>query len=399
MGRLLYDLKLVNQRSYDKLAREATASGKSSFAFAWVMDSTAEERARGVTVDIATNTFETALTRFTILDAPGHRDFIPNMIAGASQADFAVLVIDASTNAFESGLRGQTKEHALLVRSLGISRVIVAINKMDSANWSQPRFEEVKTQMQAFLITAGFKSDALAFVPVAGLTGGNVATAPPTSTMPWYKGGTLVSALDTSAPPDRVRSITSPFRLTIADVFRGGITNPLSISGRLDAGNTQIGDVVLTMPSGLNATVRGIEVDAEPAEYAVAGQIATLHLADIDASALRPGDVLCDVQEPVKNVRAFTARILAFETVVPGAVDCHRGRLHVPARVSEFIAGMTRDGVEVKGKRPRVVKAGALARVRVEIEGRGAPLEKGTRVVLRSEGVTVAAGLVEGLVV
>ena len=192
MGRLLYDLKVVDQRSIDKYRKDASNMGKSSFALAWVMDSTSEERERGVTVDIAMNHFETDKTKFTILDAPGHRDFIPNMIAGASQADFAVLVIDAATNSFESGLKGQTKEHALLVRSMGVQRVIIAVNKMDTTSWNEDRFTEIKQQMTAFLTSAGFQAKNLAFIPCAGLTGDNIVTPIPEAAS-WYKDSSKVS--------------------------------------------------------------------------------------------------------------------------------------------------------------------------------------------------------------
>ena len=164
MGRLLYDLKVIDQRSIDKLRKEAETIGKSSFALAWVMDETSEERSRGVTVDIATNYFETEKTRFTILDAPGHKDFIPNMISGASQADFPVLVIDASTNSFESGLKGQTKEHIMIARSMGMQHIIVAVNKMDTVGWSKSRFDEIAKRMTAFLTEASFLEKRITFI-------------------------------------------------------------------------------------------------------------------------------------------------------------------------------------------------------------------------------------------
>lgn len=400
MGRLLYDLKAVTERDYTKLARDSSAIGKSSFAFAWVMDSTAEERTRGITVDIATNTFSTEKTNFTILDAPGHRDFIPNMIAGASQADFAVLVVDASTNAFEAGFgaRGQTREHALLVRSMGIARVVVAVNKMDatSPKWSQQRFEEVRRCMESFLVGAGFKQANISVIPVAGLTGENVTRKvdDENSDAAWYQGRTLVEELDASEPT--IRNINEPLRMTIADVFRGSVTNPISISGRLDSGNVQIGDVIQAMPASETATVKAIDLDNEAVDYCVAGQIATLHLADIDAVHLRPGDIVCDPQnKPVRNVKGFSAKILAFETVMPGAVDVHKGRLHAEAKVDELVAVLGKGG-EVEKKKPRVVKPGSLARVKVVLE-RALPLDVGNRVVIRSEGSTLAAGLVEAV--
>ncbi|KAJ9661587.1 hypothetical protein H2201_006443 [Coniosporium apollinis] len=390
MGRLLYDLKVIDQRSLDKLRKEADAIGKSSFALAWVMDQTSEERSRGVTVDIATNSFETEKTRFTILDAPGHRDFIPNMIAGASQADFAILVIDAGTNSFESGLKGQTKEHALLVRSMGVQRLIVAVNKMDMVSWSEDRFQEISQQMSAFLTSAGFQPKNVTFVPCSGLTGGNVVNPPAEGTMPWYTGQTLVQELDASETTKR--AIEQPLRLSIFDIFRGGVTNPLSVAGRIAAGSLQVGDQVLAMPSGEKATIKGIEIDNAAADWAVAGQMVTLHLTDIDPVHLRYGDVLCSPSNPIKNVKSFTAKILAFEHVLPMSVEVHQGRLNVAATVSRLVALLDKATGEVTKKKPRAIQPGAVARVVVELEN-AIPLEG--RVILRAGGSTVAAGLIE----
>ncbi|KAF2257905.1 hypothetical protein CC78DRAFT_622251 [Lojkania enalia] len=392
MGRLLYDLKVIDQRSVDKLRKEAETIGKSSFALAWVMDQTSEERSRGITVDIATNHFETDKTRFTILDAPGHKDFIPNMIAGASQADFAILVIDASTNSFESGLKGQTKEHALLVRSMGVQRLVVAVNKMDTVSWSHDRFEEISQQMTAFLTTANFSEKSITFIPCAGLTGENVAQKVEDTNASWYTGKTLIEALDSSEPAKR--NIGKPLRLTIGDVFRGGITNPLSISGRIDAGAVQIADSILAMPSNETATVKAIEIENEPVDWAVAGQIPTLHLTDIDPIHLRLGDIVCDPNDPVKLIKSFSCKILAFEHVMPMSVDVFRGRLQAEGKIKELVAVLGKGKGEVVKKKPKIIKPAEAARVVIELS-RELPLEAGVRVVLREGGSTVAAGLIE----
>lgn len=329
MGRLLLDTGVVDERTIQKFKQEAEKIGKSSFALAWVLDQTQEERSRydsymysniklltfispvrGVTMDIAVNKFETEKARFTILDAPGHRDFIPNMIAGASQADFALLVIDSSTGAFESGfhLRGQTKEHTLLVRSIGVQRIIVAVNKLDTVDWSRERYEEIQQQMTQFLTQAGFAPKNVSFVPCSGLTGGNIVTKPKISLVPWYSGPTLVEELGmdpvsieywglviltcflqlcTEKSKPVTRAIGKPLRLTISDVFRGGMHNPVSISGRIEAGNLQQGDTIIAIPSGEKATIKAIEVDDESKEWAVAGHNVVLHLSNIDIVHLK----------------------------------------------------------------------------------------------------------------
>ncbi|KAI4605802.1 hypothetical protein J4E83_010465 [Alternaria metachromatica] len=394
MGRLLYDLKVIDQRSIDKLRKEAETIGKSSFALAWVMDETSEERSRGVTVDIATNYFETDKTKFTILDAPGHKDFIPNMISGASQADFPVLVIDASTNSFESGLKGQTKEHILIARSMGMQHIIVAVNKMDTVGWSKSRFDDISKRMTAFLTEASFLEKRITFIPLAGLTGENVVKKIENSAAHWYTGETLLEALERIDLPSR--NFTKPLRLSVADVFRGDIRSPLSISGRIDAGTLQVGDVILALPANETATIKSIEVQDAPVDWAVCGQIPTLHLTDIDPVHLRQGDIVCARSDPVKLVKAFTSKLLAFEHVLPMPVEVFRSTLNSPAGIRTLSAKLNKFTGEVVKKKPRIVKPGEVARVVVQLE-RELPVEEGMRVVLRERGRTVGAGLMENV--
>ena len=394
MGRLLLDLKVVDQRTMEKYRKEAERIGKSSFALAWVLDQGTEERSRGVTIDIATNKFETENTSFTILDAPGHRDFVPNMIAGASQADFAVLVIDASGSNFESGLKGQTKEHALLVRSMGVQRMIVAVNKLDTIAWSRDRFEKIEQQISAFLTTAGFQPKRISFVPCSGLTGDNVTRRATDDKAAWYNGPLLIDELESSE--GSARALDQPLRLTISDVFHGGVQQEkTSISGRIDAGSCQVGDVIVSMPSRETALIKGIDVDAEPKDWAVAGQNVTLHLTDIDPNYLVPGDIVCTPSAPINNITSFTAKVLAFDHVMPMEVVVHRGRLQVPGRVLKLVAVLDKQtGEVVKGKKPKIIKPGSVARVVVETE-KAVPLEAPGRVILRAGGDTLAAGLLE----
>jgi elongation factor 1 alpha-like protein len=394
MGRLLYDLKVIDQRSIDKLRKEAETIGKSSFALAWVMDETSEERSRGITVDIATNYFETDKTRFTILDAPGHKDFIPNMISGSSQADFPVLVIDASTNSFEAGLKGQTKEHILIARSMGMQHIIVAINKMDTVSWSKSRFDEISKRMTAFLTEASFLDKRITYIPLAGLTGENVVQKVAHPAADWYTGETLLEALERVELPQR--NLHKSLRLSVSDVFRGDLRSPLSIAGRIESGTLQVGDVVLALPANETATIKAIEVQDQPVDWAIAGQIPTLHLTDIDSVHLRQGDILCPPSSPVKLVKAFSSKLLAFEHVLPCPIEVYRSTLNSPGSIRTLSATLNKFTGEIVKNRPRIIKPGEVARVVVVLE-RELPIEEGMRVVVRERGRTIGAGLMENV--
>jgi len=393
MGRLLFDLNAVDQRTMNKYRKEAESIGKSSFALAWVLDQGSEERARGVTIDIATNKFETEKSSFTILDAPGHKDFVPNMIAGASQADFAVLVVDATTGNFESGLRGQTKEHVLLVRSMGVQRIIIAVNKMDAADWSQGRFEEIQQQMSGFLQAAGFQPRNTAFLPCSGLHGDNVLRRSTETRLSWYSGLTLVEELDKSEPV--THALEKPLRMTVSDVFKGGVQNPLSVAGRLEAGSLQVGDQVIIMPSGETALIKSLEVDDEPHGWAVAGQNATINLTDVEQTHVKIGDMLCSPTDPVQNTTQFTAKVLAFDHLTPMNVDVHKGRLHVAGRIIQILDVLDKvTGKPTPKKKTKIVQPQSIARIVVDLDTT-VPLSEAGKIVLRANGETVAAGLIE----
>lgn len=392
MGRLLLELKFVEKHTIDRYRRLAEKSGKQSFALAWVMDQRSEERERGVTIDIATNHFETEKTSFTILDAPGHRDFVPNMIAGASQADFAILVIDANTGAYERGLKGQTKEHVLLLRSLGLQRLVIAVNKLDMVGWSRERFEEIEQQVTGFLTGLGFQGKNVSFVPISGLNGDNLVKRTEDPAASWYTGGTLIEALENSEP-STARALKKPFRMAISEVFRSqqGTT---TIAGRVDSGSVQVGDALLVQPSGEEAYVKSIMVDSNMQDWAVAGQSVSIGLTNIDPIHIRVGDILCPTKQPISCGDTFTMKAMAFEHLLPMPVDLHRGRLHAAGQIQSITATLDKATGAVLKKKPRVVQPGGVARVVVKLAEK-VPLESGQRVVIRSGGETIAAGLLE----
>lgn len=392
MGRLLFECNAIDAESMREYEREAEKAGKGSFAFAWLMDQGREERERGVTIYVTTSHFETDKSSLTILDAPGHKDFVSNMIGGTSEADFAVLVIDASPNEFERGLKGQTREHALLARSMGIDRVIVAINKMDRIEWSEERFTEIQHQVQGFLTSTGFKVDNLAFVPCSGLRGDNISKAYGGKEGSWYEGSTLIQELDKSK--SKTQEIAKPFRMTLNNVYDEDDQPGLFLSGRINAGNVQLGEELVVVPGGEKVNVRSIQIKEEGREWAVAGNIVTLGITQTNDDKLRIGYTLCSASSPAQAVTSFTAIVLAFDHLLPLPLMVYQGHVERAGKIKKLVSILDSAGKEIIKKKPKIVHPGKTAKIEVELE-EAAVIEKG-RVVLRSDGETTAAGHIVG---
>ncbi|EPY26186.1 elongation factor 1-alpha, partial [Strigomonas culicis] len=269
-GHLIYKCGGIDKRTIEKFEKEAADIGKASFKYAWVLDKLKAERERGITIDIALWKFESPKSVFTIIDAPGHRDFIKNMITGTSQADAAVLMIDSTQGGFEAGISkdGQTREHALLAFTLGVKQMIVCCNKMDdkTVNWSQDRYNEITKEVGAYLKKVGYNVEKVRFIPISGWLGDNMIEK--SDNMSWYKGMTLLESLDSLEPP--VRLVDKPLRLPLQDVYKiGGIgTVPV---GRVETGVMNPGDVVTFAPANVTTEVKSIEMHHEQIPQAVPG--------------------------------------------------------------------------------------------------------------------------------
>ncbi|KAJ1562838.1 HBS1-like protein [Cladochytrium tenue] len=419
MGHMLQLLGVVDERTIRKYERDAEKMKKGSFAYAWVLDATDEERARGVTIDVGVSSFETPHRRFTLLDAPGHRDFVPNMIAGASQADVAMLVVDSATGDFEAGFEagGQTREHALLVRSLGVSQLVVAVNQMDTVNWSQERFDEIRGKLDAFLIgQAGFKRDKVVFIPCSGYTGENLLRREHPDLSSWFNGPTIAEALDTLEAPRR--ALDGSFRLCATDVFKGAASMggtggaSVSVSGRVDGGTVQLGDTVAVLPGSERGVVKGkllsqpaaIEFQDESVKWAVAGDLVTIGLAGVDIQNISTGSVLCDPSQPVTTATRFAARVVTFELAVPltpgtPLVMHHAGGARDPASLQRIGALLARASGALLRKNPRALPGHSSADVVVRTERAVCVLPAAEsrdlgRFTLRAGSAVVAAGLV-----
>ena len=311
-GHLIYKCGGIDKRTIEKFEKEAAELGKSSFKYAWVLDNLKAERERGITIDIALWKFESPKYNFTVIDAPGHRDFIKNMITGTSQADVAVLVVASGVGEFEAGIskNGQTREHALLAFTLGVKQMIVCINKMDDSSvmYGEARYTEIKEEVAIYLKKVGYKPVKIPFVPISGWAGDNMVDK--SANMPWYKGPYLLEALDTMKEP--TRPTDKPLRLPLQDVYKiGGIgTVPV---GRVETGTLKPGMVVTFAPVMLDTEVKSVEMHHEALPEAVPGDNVGFNVKNVSVKDIRRGYVAGDSKrDPPKGSSAFNAQVCFF---------------------------------------------------------------------------------------
>ncbi|XP_016906499.2 protein HBS1 isoform X1 [Apis cerana] len=401
LGRLLCDLGQVPSRLIHKYQQESKKIGKQSFAYAWVLDETGEERERGITMDIGHSKFETKTKSITLLDAPGHKDFIPNMITGATQADVALLVVDATRGEFETGFDsgGQTREHALLLRSLGISQLAVIVNKLDTVDWSKERFDEIVSKISIFLKQAGFKDNVI-FVPCSGLSGENILTKPKESLSNWYKGPTLVDVIDNFKCPER--HMNKPFRFSINDIFKG-TGSGFCVSGHVQTGMISLGDKILILPRNETAVIKSLQIDEISITNAFAGDQVSLTLSGIDQQNIGIGDIICNPQNPIPVTSCFQAHIVVFTVKIPIIkglpIIIHQQSLVQPGVITKLIAQLHRTTSEVIKKKPRCLPKNSSAIIEITMQNPICmelykDIKQLGRVMLRVEGTTIAAGLV-----
>jgi elongation factor 1-alpha len=415
-GHLIYKCGGIDKRTIEKFEKEAAEMGKGSFKYAWVLDKLKAERERGITIDIALWKFETIKYYVTVIDAPGHRDFIKNMITGTSQADCAVLIVAAGTGEFEAGIskEGQTREHALLAYTLGVKQLIVGVNKMDSTQppYSEARFNEIVKEVSSYIKKVGYNPKGVAFVPISGWCGDNMLE--PSDNMKWFKGWnverkegnangkTLFEALDSILPP--TRPTDKPLRLPLQDVYKiGGIgTVPV---GRVETGIMKPGMVVSFAPQNLSTEVKSVEMHHEALTEALPGDNVGFNVKNISVKDLKRGNVAGDSKnDPPKGAESFIAQVIIINH--PGEIhagyapvlDCHTA--HIACKFAELLEKNDRRSAKKLEDNPKSVKSGDSAIVKlipskpmcVEAFSQYPPLG---RFAVRDMKKTVAVGVIK----
>jgi elongation factor 1-alpha len=404
VGHLMVDLGVIDQRTIDSFAKESEATGKGdTFKYAWVLDSIKDERERGITIDLAFQKFETPKFFYTLIDAPGHRDFIKNMITGASEADASILVVSVKPGETEAATEpgGQAREHAFLSRTLGVGQIVVALNKMDDVNYGEARFNEVKEIVEKMLKMVGYNTAKVNFIPVSAWKGDNLVKK--SENMAWYKGLTLAEALDSFTPPEK--PINKPLRIPVQDVYTitGVGTVPV---GRVETGKMKTNDKVIVMPSGVPGEIKSIETHHTQMDYAEAGDNIGFNLRGVDKKAIHRGDVIGNIDNPPSVAKEFEAQIIVIHhptAMAPGYTPVlHAHTAQVAATISEFVAKIDPKTGGIVEEKPKFLKTGDAAIVKIRpvrplaIETFKEFPEIG-RFALRDMGTTIAAGIVKNI--
>jgi len=411
-GHMIYKCGGIDKRVIEKFEKEAQESGKGSFKYAWVMDKLQSERERGITIDIALWKFETPKFFVTIIDAPGHRDFIKNMITGTSQADCAVLIIASGVGEFEAGIskEGQTREHALLAYTLGVKKMIIGINKMDTHKYSEDRFKEITAEVQKFIKKVGYNPKTVAMVPISGYHGDNMIE--PSTNMSWYKGWktdkasgkTLIEAIDGIDPP--ARPTDKPLRLPLQDVYKIGGVGTVPV-GRVETGILKPGMIVSFAPAMVATECKSVEMHHEQLTQAGPGDNVGFNVRNVSVKDIRRGNVASDsANDPAKEAKMFVAQVIIMNH--PGqisagyspVVDCHTA--HVACRFDKINEKIDRRTGKKIEDNPKFVKSGDAAMVEmipskpmcVETFNEYAPLG---RFAVRDMRQTVAVGIIKGV--
>ncbi|KAL8481265.1 hypothetical protein ACS0TY_027694 [Phlomoides rotata] len=407
-GQTLFLSGQVDDRTIQKYEKEAKEKSRESWYMAYIMDTNEEERAKGKTVEVGRAHFETETSRFTILDAPGHKSYVPNMISGASQADVGVLVISARKGEFETGYErgGQTREHVQLAKTLGVTKLLVVVNKMDepTVKWSKERYDEIESKMTTFLKSSGYnvKKD-VHFLPISGLYGTNMKTRLDKSVCPWWSGPCLFEALDAIEIP--TRDPKGPFRMPIIDKFKDLGT---VVMGKIESGSIREGDNLMIMPNKVQVKVLAIYCDEDKVRRAGPGENLRVRVSGVEEEDLLTGFVLCSVVKPIHSVSEFVAHLQILE-LLDNAIFCagYKAVLHIHAVVEECEIVDLMSQIDPKTKKPMkkkplFVKKGALVVCRVQVSNlisieNFSDFPQLGRFTLRTEGKTVAVGKVTDL--
>lgn len=396
IGRTFYETGKIDDSVIEEFEKMGE-KGK-TFKFAWVMDAVKEERERGLTIDLAHEKFETDEFYFTVIDAPGHRDFVKNMITGASQADAAVLVVAA-----DDGIMPQTREHAALAYTLGINQLVVVINKMDKVNYEQPTYEKIKENLVKLLSGIGYKNpEDFVYVPASAFEGENVAE--PSGEMGWYDGPVFLEALDIFEVPEK--PIDKPLRIPVQDVYSitGVGTVPV---GRVETGVIEIGDEVVFQPSGKKAEVKSIEMHHEDIERAEPGDNIGFNIRGLSKDDIRRGEVASHADDHATVVEEFSARIAVLEH--PSAITAgytpvfHAHTAQVASEITQIMQKLDPKTGEVLEENPDFIKKGDMATIKVRptrplVIEKASEIPELSRFAIRDMGQTVAAGVVTDLV-